>query len=275
MPKPLKCTCLLLITIATLSCNTQTMTIGTEEPEIPTANQALEDWLAQPFEERAPLVDLAFAKDPLSKAEAQTARRALTEDRQAFIKSSFGAQWENRELQIGDLSMPFFYQTFGTKPTDGRSLFISLHGGGGAPAAVNDQQYENQKRLYDQTMRTLEGIYLAPRAPTNTWNLWHQSHQIEFLNRLIQLAVIYEDVNPNKVYLLGYSAGGDGVYQMAPRLADYWAAAAMMAGHPNDASPLSLSNLPFTIHMGAEDAAFNRNKKAEEWKGLLEGLAQR
>ena len=37
------------------------------------------------------------------------------------------------------------------------------------------------------------------------------------------MAVIKENVNPNKVYLLGYSAGGDGVYQLAPRMANRWA----------------------------------------------------
>ena len=37
---------------------------------------------------------------------------------------------------------------------------------------VNDQQWENQKKLYTLD----EGIYLAPRAPTNTWNLWHEAH---------------------------------------------------------------------------------------------------
>ena len=51
------------------------------------------------------------------------------------------------------------------------------------------------------------------------------------------------DVDPNRVYIMGYSAGGDGVYQLAPRMADRWAAAAMMAGHPNDASPLGLRNI--------------------------------
>ena len=59
--------------------------------------------------------------------------------------------------------MPFYYQTFGDEPSDGRSLFISLHGGGATTAAGNDQQYENQKHLYDITMNTLEGVYLAPR----------------------------------------------------------------------------------------------------------------
>jgi poly(3-hydroxybutyrate) depolymerase len=49
---------------------------------------------------------------------------------------------------------------------------------------------------------------------------------------------------------MGYSAGGDGVFQIAPRMADHWAAAAMMAGHPGDAAALNLRNLPFTIFMG-------------------------
>ena len=41
-------------------------------------------------------------------------------------------------------------------------------------------------------------------------------------------------VDPNKVFLSGYSAGGDGTYQMGPMLAEWGAGAAMMAGHPND-----------------------------------------
>lgn len=267
---------LLLILLSSLFQNCDKQTVGTivEEQEVRTPSQNLEEWLAKPFDQREALEDLDFATTPLTKTEATAARVTLTEDRKTFIQTTFGQQWKDQKLELDDLSMPFFYQTFGDQPSDGRSLFISMHGGGGAPANVNDQQYENQKHLYDQTMNTLEGIYLAVRAPTNTWNLWHQAHISEFFNLLIQLAVIYEEVNPNKVYLLGYSAGGDGVYQMAPRMADYWAAAAMMAGHPNDASPISLSNTPFTIHMGADDTAFDRNKKAAEWKGLLEDLAQ-
>ena len=74
------------------------------------------------------------------------------------------------------------------------------------------------------------------------------------------------NVNPNKIFLLGYSAGGDGVYQLAPRMADRFAAASMSAGHPNDASPLGLRNIGFSIHMGNNDSAYNRNLVAEEWK---------
>ncbi len=71
---------------------------------------------------------------------------------------------------------------------------------------------------------------------------------------------------------MGYSAGGDGTYQLAPRMADRLAAAAMMAGHPNETSPLGLRNIGFTIHVGGEDSGFNRNKIAGEWAVKLADL---
>ena len=91
-------------------------------------------------------------------------------------------------------------------------------------------------------------------------------------DRLIEDLIVLEDVDPNRVYLMGYSAGGDGVYQLAPRFADRLAAAAMMAGHPNEASPLGLRNLPFTIHVGGKDAAYQRNRVAQDWANRLAEL---
>lgn len=181
-----------------------------------------------------------------------------------------GKGLRNGVLTEGDLEFKYAFKTFGEKPKNGWSLYISMHGGGGAPAEVNDQQWENQKRLYTPE----EGIYLAPRASTNSWNLWHQAHIDRFLDRLIASLVVFEDVDPDRVYLMGYSAGGDGVYQLAPRMADRWAAAAMMAGHPNDARPDSLANLPFTLHMGGEDGAYKRNDVARQWKKSLAELEQ-
>jgi dienelactone hydrolase len=133
-----------------------------------------------------------------------------------------------------------------------------MHGGGGAPPQVNDQQWQNQIRLYEPA----EGIYIAPRAPTDTWNLWHEGHIDPMFQRLIEDHVALRGVNPDKVYLMGYSAGGDGVWQLGPRMADRFAAAAMMAGHPNEAQLLGLRNLPFAIFMGGADAAYDRNKIA-------------
>ena len=51
----------------------------------------------------------------------------------------------------------------------------------------------------------------APRAPTETWNLWHEAHIAPLFQALIETYVARRGVHPNKVYLMGYSAGGDGV----------------------------------------------------------------
>jgi predicted esterase len=209
----------------------------------------------------ADLADKPFAAVPLTKADAQTARDLLWRAHAAAVRKDRTAEVKNLLLKEGKLEMPFFYKTFGKKPDGGRSLYISLHGGGGAPAQVNDQQWENQKGLYTVE----EGIYLAPRAPTNTWNLWHEAHIDRMFARLIEDLIVIEDVNPNRVYVLGYSAGGDGVYKIAPRMADHWAAAAMMAGHPNGVSLLSLRNVPFALQVGANDAAYNRNTVGKEY----------
>ena len=84
--------------------------------------------------------------------------------------------------------------------------------------------------------------------------------------------IAFHNVDPNKIYIMGRSAGGDGIYQLAPRMADRFAAAAMSAGHPNDSSPLGLRNTAFTIHMGENDSLYNRNDMAVKWGNDLRKL---
>jgi hypothetical protein len=212
--------------------------------------------------------DQDHAHVPLTKADAQKARQLIWSAHVDWIRKERASEIKDRLLVDGKLEMPFFYTTFGKKPEGGHSLWISLHGGGGAPKTVNDRQYENQKKLY----KLDEGIYLAPRAPTNTWNLWHEPHIDRMFDRLIENLIVHENVNPDRVYVLGYSAGGDGVYQIAPRMADRWAGAAMMAGHPNGVSLLSLRNVPFALQVGANDSAYNRNKVGREYGEMLDKL---
>lgn len=232
------------------------------------ALQALAEYLSAPANNRTALADQAFAATPLTSADAAAARTALAEDRLNQVRAERAAEMQSKLLQIDDHKMPFYFRHFGKKPKDGWSLYISLHGGGGTAAAVNDRQWENQKRLYQPA----EGIYVAPRAPTDTWNLWHQGHIDHLLDRLIEDMVAFEDVNWNRVYLMGYSAGGDGVFQLAPRMADRWAAAAMMAGHPNETSPLGLRNVPFALQVGGRDTAYNRSQVAVAWQQKLARL---
>jgi hypothetical protein len=215
------------------------------------------------------LIDVSekeFAGVALTKADAATAKDLIWKAHTAFIRKDRAQEIKDRVLKDGKLEMPFFFKTFGAKPPGGHSLWISMHGGGGAPKRVNDQQYENQKRLYTLD----EGIYLAPRAPTDNWNLWHEPHIDRLFNRIIEDLIVLEGVNPDRVYILGYSAGGDGVYAMGPRMADRWAAAAMMAGHPNGGSLLSVRNMPIALQCGGNDAAYNRNKVTKEYGEKLD-----
>jgi predicted peptidase len=208
----------------------------------------------------SPIPDISNEEKALTEEEAERAIAFTYETMLSEQREARAAELKAKSFTMGDMTMRWLEKTFGDAPADGRSLWISMHGGGEAPEQVNTQQWQNQIRLYQPE----EGIYIAPRAPTDKWNMWHQEHIDPMFAHLIESMVALRGVNPDKVYLMGYSAGGDGVWQLAPRMADHFAAAAMMAGHPNEAQLFGLRNLPFAIFMGENDAAVNRNKVAAQ-----------
>ena len=204
----------------------------------------------------------------LSKSEATIQAKKSFNNFKSELMKERQKEMDLRQITVDGVKMKFELKFYGEKPKEGWSLYFSLHGGGQTEPAVNEKQWVRHQNLYVVS----EGIVFVPRSPTNTWNMWHQDHIDPLFNRIIQNMIMLYEVDPNKVYLMGYSAGGDGVYQLAPRMADRFAAAAMMAGHPNETSPLGLRNLPFTLHMGENDTPYNRNKVAKEWKGNLKDL---
>lgn len=237
---------------------------------LPPVSEGIRDllrWLRAKPKDRGDLAELL--RTPLGAGDVAPATALLAADAFRAEMADREAEMAAREIRHGDKTMKWNERVFGETPADGRSLWISMHGGGGAPAEVNDSQWRNQLDLYQPA----EGIYIAPRAPTDNWNLWHEAHIDPMFQRLIENHAILRGVNPDKVYLLGYSAGGDGVWQLAPRMADRFAAASMMAGHPNEATLDGLRNLPFGIFMGAEDAAYDRNKIAAERAAEIARLA--
>ncbi|MDB5105142.1 MAG: hypothetical protein JWP91_2831 [Fibrobacteres bacterium] len=215
----------------------------------------LDAWLKTARAARPALASQAFASTPLTAAQCAQAKDLIWTDRLNLVKSEWASQWTGKILVDKDgFKMPFDYRIYGAKPAKGYDLYISMHGGGATTKAENDGQWQNQILLYQPN-----GIYLAPRAPTDAFNMWHKDHIDGFFDQIIQLCVANLGANANRVYVMGYSAGGDGAYQMAPRMADRWAASAMMAGYPNNASPINLRNIGFTMHVGGLDAAYGRN----------------
>lgn len=195
-------------------------------------------------------------KEPsLSKNETDKAEEELVASWKKEKKEEYTELPRNPILKHGNRQMPLFWTVYGNEPANGRSLYISLHGGGNCPHPINHQQWINQTRLYTPK----EGVYVAPHCVVDDWNMWFQPDLDQYYRDIISMGVALYNVNPDKVYIMGYSAGGDGVWRMAPRMADTWAAASMMAGHPGNVSLVNLRNIPFSIWCGAEDAAYNRN----------------
>ena len=204
----------------------------------------------------------------LSLSEAEKIEKNIYNDFKKEIIVTRSGEMEDRVIELKDKKIKFDINHFGEQGEDGWSLFISLHGGGGTTESENNRLWNRHKTLYELE----DGILFTPRSPSNTWNMWFQSHVDTFFNRIIQNMIAFHNVDPNKIYIMGRSAGGDGIYQVAPRMADRFAAAAMSAGHPNDSSPLGLRNTAFTIHMGENDSLYNRNDMAVKWGNDLRKL---
>ena len=209
-----------------------------------------------------------YGNKSLSKEEVREAQKEVATRWMEEIREKYDVAWKKLNFKKDTFNLFCAARNFGAVPADGRSLFISMHGGGKAPKEVNNQQWMNQIYLYEPA----EGVYVAPRAPWDDSDMWHKKGLDELFEDLIRACVVFENVNPDKVYLLGYSAGGDGVWRMAPRMADRWAAASMMAGHPGNASQVNLRNMPYMIWMGEHDSAYDRNRLAVEKGAVMDSL---
>jgi transglutaminase-like putative cysteine protease len=225
-----------------------------------------EKWLAKPIADRGAPPDSA-----LSRGEASRLIALAWSD---LLKTSAAAAREElaaKEIKLGDKTLKWMEKSFGDAPDGKHSLWITLHGGGQGTEEENDRNWKGYFGRYEFPPGSINA---APRAPANTWDMWHVKWVDDLLDRLIADMILQRGVDPNRVYLIGYSAGGDGVYQLAPRMADRFAAATMCAGHPNQVTPEGLRNLPFFLYMGGEDSAYNRNKVVVEFSAKIDALQQ-
>jgi hypothetical protein len=225
---------------------------------------AAETWFAKPAAERGEPPDM-----PCSRDESVRLTSLAWADVVKTRAESSATELSAKRIVIGDKSMKWMEKSFGDAPGHKHSLWITLHGGGQGTEEENDRNWRGYFGRYEFPPGS---INVAPRAPANTWDMWHVKWTDGLLQRLIADFVLHRDVDPGQVYLIGYSAGGDGVYQLAPRLADEFAATGMCAGHPNEVTPEGLRNLPFFLYMGGEDSAYHRNTVVREFSAKMDNL---
>lgn len=225
----------------------------------------LQDWLATSKVSRSSMETLTYIDTPLSREAAEEARDLVADDYIENLKSIHQNNFDNDLIKVNDLNFKFITKSFGDPNVQGgRSLIISMHGGIFSNDAGNDQQWENQKNLYNNFPNNY--VLIVPRVPLNIWNGWHIWETEMAYDIMISLAIEKYNLNRNKIILVGYSAGGDGVYELSPRMGDVISASGMFAGTNNFSNPFNLHRVTWAGRIGERDTAFNRNNVMLEYE---------
>ncbi len=232
-------------------------------PSDPELLKAFKAWWALPADGRASTPVPGKALPDLSKASAQAWRLRLWEAAVQAAKAqkrpkpspeaipglpkdaTFGA------VSAGGQTLRYTLRAVGKKPKTGWPLYINFHGGG-QDKAINDYAWSLAQTQYP----VKEGLYLCPRAPRDVYECWLEPPVYELLDALLRELFLLQDVDPDRVYIMGYSLGGYGTLFLAPYMADRWAAAASSAGGGTRGENMPLANLrntPLMSQIGTVD----------------------
>ena len=174
-------------------------------------------------------------------------------------------------MTFGEATMRYNVKVIGDRPENGYPLYIAMHGGGAdEDPEGNDDQWAQMQEYYSAALEC--GVYVAVRGVRDTWDTHFNPESYPLYDRLIRYMTLSDEVDPNRVYLEGFSAGGDGVYAIAARMPDRFAAVNMSSGHPNGISMVNLYNLPIQLQAGEFDDMYDRNTVTAEYGLKLDAL---
>jgi transglutaminase-like putative cysteine protease/dienelactone hydrolase len=218
----------------------------------------------------APAVDARLVEDPAGVRAA--AWRAFLAAPHAELREAHVA----RRVATADRTSPYTLKAVGERPADGWPLVIAMHGGGGAPPEVNDQQWQHMQIYYRDHPEAGGYLYLALRAPNDEWNGVYDDAIVPLLDRLVRQLVVSEGVDPRRVYALGYSHGGYGAFVIGPKAPDRFAAVHSSAAAPTDGETRleNLANLRFTFMVGGRDTAYGRAERCQAAGSALAALRE-
>lgn len=235
--------------------------------------------------------------EPLSREEARKARSEVwaayqkhAEDEkwaeQFPVKDGGMTAWvKDRRIQplvadLGEKKMPYIIFKKGKKPEGGWPLFFALHGGGGNARAEGPHSWQVNTREWFAQMSLTEkvyepaGLYVIPRMADDREGRWYYRYNQVFLDRMIQRGILFGEVNPDRVYLMGISEGGYTAFRLGSLMADRWAGScAMAAAEPlGNAPPENLRHVAFRCGIGEKDTMFDRIGLARKYFAKLGGL---
>jgi predicted esterase len=193
--------------------------------------------------------------------------------RSAPIHSELKRDFDARQVRFENHLSPYTVKTVGTRPPNGWPLFIAMHGGGGAPQELNDSQWRHMQVYYRDHPEVGGYVYVALRAPDNTWNGFYTGYVYPLIQNLLRQFMLFGDVDPNKKFIMGYSHGGYGAFAIGPKMPDYFAAIHASAAAPADgAVPLTLRNTVFSCMLGSKDTMYGRYDRIREFEQAIREL---
>jgi len=150
---------------------------------------------------------------------------------------SFGMDLVQQEFyNTGALNYLLFLPEDTSAKIDGRyPLLVSLHGIGDRGNNLQLLKRDGLPKILDG-YRTFPFIVLSPQCPESTE--WYYDRTDKLTIQLISEIIEKYPVDPNRVYVTGYSMGGIGSYDMAMRYPEMFAAALPIAARAETYWPI-------------------------------------
>jgi len=129
-------------------------------------------------------------------------------------------------------------------------LIVYLHGASSRGREVMKLKEQGLTYLVEKGKK-LPFIVVSPQCPDDDW--WDSRWMTETVNALVDELLTKYAVDPQRIYLTGWSMGANGVYSLAIAHPERFAAIAPLAGKGDSQRGTRLAGLPAWIFHGAAD----------------------
>ena len=126
-------------------------------------------------------------------------------------------------------------------------MILYLHGGMGRGDDFEKMSWYPLPRMLREPGHDFPFIALMPQCPEN--DIWDS----EALHALVDEVSASYAIDPDRIYLVGYSMGGTGAWRLALAYPERFAAAAPMSGYADPARAARLKGVPVWVFHGAKD----------------------
>jgi hypothetical protein len=202
-------------------------------------------------------------------------RRAAWEVfKSAPIHGAMKEDFDAKQVRFEQYTSAYTVRTVGARPANGWPLFIAMHGGGGTAKEVNDSQWRIMQHYYRDHPEAGGYLYLALRAPNDTWNGFYDDYVYPLIDNLAREFLIFGGADPNKIFIMGYSHGGYGAFAIGPKEPDLFAAIHASAAAPTDGETAAktLRNTIFTCMVGENDTMYGRIERDKKFRESIRQL---